>query len=165
MMLKYVQSTTLLAAAAFLCGTVSVAQAADKIKEGSSTVIKYSLEADGASIVPQDNPETMELVVGSNKYPPAFEKQLIGLKKGAKKSIILKPNEAFGPEKPDLVKRVPKSQLPPDFKPVEGSLLAGKNGQAVFRIAKVLDDSVVIDQNHPFAGKTLKYNIMVVDIR
>lgn len=164
-MSKSVKTMVLFAVAGILSGILSSAEAADKIKEGSAAMIKYSLEADGATIVPQDSPETMELVVGGNKYPPAFEKQLIGLKKGAKKSIVLKPNEAFGPEKPDLVKRIPKSQLPPDFKPVEGSLVAGKNGQSVFRIAKILDDSVVIDQNHPFAGKTLKYNIMVVDVR
>ena len=106
----------------------------------------------------------MLLVVGGGKYPKAFERQLIGLKPGAEKNITLKPEEAYGPIHPELVKRISKTDFPSNIKPVEGRVLAGRNGQ-VLRIAKVLDDSVVVDQNHPLAGKTLKYHVMVKEVQ
>lgn len=135
--------------------------AANKVKEGSVAVVQYSLTANGQMVTPN---EEMKVVVGNNMYPPAYEKQLIGLKEGDKKVIELDPKEAFGDERQDLLKRVPKDQLPQNMTFSEGQILGGKNGQRAMRVVKVLPDSVIFDQNHPLAGKKLVYNIQIKSI-
>ncbi len=148
----------------FLISLVSPVHAADKIKTGSSVRIEYTLEADGQELVKKDKPEEMVLVVGTNVYPPAFEKQLSGMKEGDKKSISLSPEQAFGPLRPELIKRVQKTSLPPGLKLVEGQRLASKESGRAMRVAKIMEDSVVFDENHPLAGKALKYSIRILKV-
>ena len=132
------------------------------IRKGSAVLFQYAMEADGTPVVPPSNPEMMQLTVGDGVFPPAFERELLGMTVGAQKNITLRPEQAFGPFRPELVQRVPKTQLPPDLALTEGMLIGGK-GQATMRVAKILDDSVVLDQNHPFAGKTLVYRIQILE--
>jgi len=136
-----------------------------KIQEGSKVELVYSFEADGIPIVTQQNKETMKLVEGAGAYPPTFEKQLLGLRKGDKKTIHLIPEEGFGPVLPELLKRVALKDLPKGLKLEEGDLLGAKSGTKTIRVAKVLDDSVVLDENHPLAGKTLIYQIQILSIQ
>lgn len=136
-----------------------------KVQEGSSVVINYSLEADGKVVVPEQRPETMEVVIGQSGLPKAYEEALKGLKVGSKKVITLSPEEAYGPVRQELLMRVPKEQVPPNLK--EGSMIGGtnKDGRRInMRVAKVLDDSVIIDQNHPLAGRTLTYHVEIKSI-
>ena len=138
--------------------------AAGRIEDGSAVQLKYFLEVNGSPVVLPEKKEAMAFVVGGGMYPPAFEKQLIGLKVGDNKNIRLAPEQGFGPIREDLVKRVPKNQLPPSIPLKEGTLLGGK-GQRTMRIAKVLEDSIILDENHPFAGKTLDYHVQVTDVK
>ena len=144
---------------------VPIAHAAGpRIEAGSMVHLSYFMDANGIPVVPQQKKETMKLVVGKGAYPAYFEKQLIGLKIGDARDITLTSQQAYGPHRSDLVKRVPKSQLPPTIPLKEGLLLGGKDGRHAMRIAKVLDDSVVLDENHPLAGKTLIYHVQVTDV-
>ena len=132
-----------------------------KIVNGSGVKLIYSLAADGKPIVSDKKREGMELVVGKGAYPPDFEKQLLGMKKGETKNVKLTPQQAFGPYRSELVKKIPLSAIPKGLNLREGQVLGGKNGQRVVRIVKILPDAVVMDQNHPLAGKTLLYRIEV----
>ena len=163
-MLKFHRTFVLLPCLAVFFSATAPAYAVMKIKDGSAVRLDYFFQADGKTIVSQDKQEQMRLVVGRGAYPKDFEKQLIGLKPGDKKVINLKPEEAFGPYRPELLKRVSKAQFPPNLSLKEGQLLGGRNGQRAMRVAKILDDSVVLDENHPLAGKTLKYYIQVLDV-
>lgn len=161
---RRIQRLSVVAISAFVFAfflNMANAEAKDKIQSGSQVIVEYTLEADGKIITRN---EDMKLVVGDNVYPTAYEKQLIGLKEGDKKIVKLKPEEAFGPERPELLKRIPKGQLPANINFSEGQILGGKNGQRAMRVVKILDDSVVFDQNHPLAGRNLVYNIRVKSV-
>lgn len=136
--------------------------AAKTITAGSPVTLRYALMADNAAVVPDDKPQTMQLTVGAGKLPPMFEKALIGLPVGAAKAIQLKPEEAFGPVRQDLIARVPRTALPAgELK--EGMVLG--TGGVTARIVKIMDDgSVVIDRNHPLAGRSLLYKVRVTSI-
>ncbi|MCG3175495.1 MAG: hypothetical protein MOGMAGMI_00424 [Candidatus Omnitrophica bacterium] len=138
--------------------------AAPRVASGSSVELHYSFDADGKAVVPAARPETMRVVVGQAAYPPEFERQLIGLKVGDNKRITLRPEQAFGPYRREQVFRVPNAQLPPGIQLSEGMVLGAQAGQSPMRVIKVLDDSVVVDRNHPLAGKTLDYRIKVSKI-
>ena len=145
--------------------TASSAQAkGGKVETGSYVKIVYSLDADGEPVVPDNNKEEMELIAGNGTFPPAFEKHLIGMKKGDKKVVTLKPEDAYGPYRQESVKRIPNEQLPAGLQLEEGSLIGGKSSRPM-RVVKVLEDSVVLDQNHPLAGKTLVYRVVVKEIK
>lgn len=141
------------------------AYAASKISKGSTVKLAYSMDVDGVTVVSPKKKEGMVLVVGDEAYPPDFEKQLLGLRKGDKRTISLKPEQAFGPYRTDLLRRIPRTQLPPNLNLQEGQLLGGKNGQRPMRVAKILPDSVVMDQNHPLAGKTVTYQVEIAEVR
>lgn len=162
-MKKWAGIVILFVACVALCPTVQAA--GPKIGSGSVVHLDYSFQANGMAMIPEGKKESMQLVVGKGAYPPAFEQQLVGLKKGDIKEIRLTPEQAFGPYRAELVKKIAKSQLPQNLPLREGLLLGGKNGQRPMRIAKVLDDSVIFDENHPLAGKTLDYRVQVTDVK
>lgn len=136
--------------------------AAKTVAAGSVVTLRYALMADNAAIVPDDKPETLQLTVGGGKLPPMFEKALIGLPVGAAKAVQLKPEEAFGPIRKELIGRVPRTSLPAgELK--EGAVLG--TGGVTARVAKIMEDgTVVIDRNHPLAGRTLLYKVRVTSI-
>lgn len=136
-----------------------------RIESGSTVQLTYSLDANGTPVISKEKQVPMKLVVGKGLYPAAFERQLIGLNQGDSKNIELTPEQGYGPRRPELLKRIPKSDLPPSFPQVEGTMIGSKRSQHPMVVAKVLEDSVILDQNHPLAGKRLAYHVRVTDVR
>ena len=90
-----------------------------------------------------------------------------GMEKDEEKEITLKPEEAYGENKPDLLKKVPRESLPKDGDPKPGMALFLKTPegkQFPAKITAVDEKEVTIDLNHPLAGKTLNFKIKVVEI-
>ena len=137
----------------------------DVIQQGSFIRINYSLEVDGETLVSETDPVNIQLVVGQAAYPPEFERAFLGLKTGDRKVIRLEPEQAYGPIKEDMYIRVARSRLPDNIS--EGVMIGarGVNGKKIgARVVKILDDTVVLDQNHPLAGKTLVYKVEVLEV-
>jgi peptidylprolyl isomerase len=97
---------------------------------------------------------------------PGFDKAVLGMKVGEEKEFTIAPAEAYGEYNPELTKEIPKNVLPKEQEPKEGmTLMVGTpQGQFPVRISKVLADRVVIDLNHPLAGKVLIFKIKVLSI-
>lgn len=133
-----------------------------QVSAGSVVNLQYTLMADNAPVVPDNAPRTMTVKIGEGKLPPLFEKNLIGLSAGAAKAIALKPEEAFGPVRKELIARVPRANLPAgELK--EGMLLNG--GTYTMKVSKIMEDgSVIVDRNHPLAGKHLLYKVRVASV-
>jgi FKBP-type peptidyl-prolyl cis-trans isomerase 2 len=139
-----------------------------KVEDGKMVKIHYTLTVDGEVVDSSRGREPMEFQVGSKGIIPGFEQALMGMKVGEKKSFHLSPDEGYGQEDPKGFKEVPKNQLPPDVEPEAGMTLyaKGQNGQAFpVRIAEVKKDIVVLNFNHPLAGKTLNFNTEIIDIQ
>jgi FKBP-type peptidyl-prolyl cis-trans isomerase 2 len=129
---------------------------------GSFVTIRYALAADNVVVVADNQPEVLKLRVGDGKFPAKLEQSLIGMSVGAAKAVMLKPEEAYGPVRRELIGRVPRASLPAgDLK--EGMMLG--TGLTAARIVKIMEDgTVVIDRNHPLAGKSLFYKVRVAAI-
>lgn len=145
---------------AWMAGCSGVS-AAPRVANGSKVELVYSFDADGKAVVPDARRESMKVVVGQAAYPPEFERQLIGMRVGESKRITLRPEQAFGPYRREQIFRIPNAQLPQGVQLSEGMVVGGGGGQAPMRVVKVLEDSVVVDRNHPLAGKTLDYRVTV----
>ena len=161
--------------AVFAAVTVSApARAAEKptkgaaVADGKTVKVNYSLTVDGKVVDSSKGREPLEFKEGAHQMIPGFEKALMGMKAGQKKSFTLKPEEGYGKINPKAYQEVPKSQLPKDMTPEAGMTLMAqtKDGQKIpVRIKEVKKDSVVMDFNHPLAGKTLKFDVEVVDVK
>ena len=106
-------------------------------------------------------------LVGDGSVIKGFDNAVIGMKEGETKSITLKPEKAYGPINPEAVIEVEKERFPSDFACVKDGYVRSQraDGRPVFgRITEVKDDTVVLDVNHPMAGKELNFEIKLVEI-
>ena len=98
-----------------------------------------------------------------------LEKALTGKAVGDAIAITLKPEEAYGPRQPDAVQRVPIKhlQLPGKQKPVRGAMAVVQTNKGARKviILKTGKFNADVDFNHPYAGRTLHYEIEVVKLR
>lgn len=146
----------------------SAAYAAATVSDGSTVKVHYTLTVDGKVVDSSAGKAPLEFKVGAHQVIAGFEKAVKGMKAGQKKSFQVTPEDGYGKKDPALMKEVPKSQLPKDLKPEVGMMLGARqpNGKSVqVRIAEVKKDSVVIDFNHPLAGKTLNFDIEILEIK
>ena len=139
-----------------------------KVAEGSSVKLNYTLTVDGKVVDSSKGHEPLEFKVGSHQVIPGFEKAVLGMKVGEKKSFTVSPEEGYGPVNPKAFQEIPRKQLPSEITPKAGMTLyaQGKDNRPVpVRIKEVKGDVVVMDFNHPLAGKTLNFDIEVVEIK
>ncbi len=141
------------------------------IKKGDKIKVEYTGTLEDGSVFDStahgDHSHPLEFEVGSGQIIKGFDDAVIGMKKGEEKEITLKPSEAYGEPRDDLIRDVPKDQLPKDPTPKEGMtlIMQAPNGMKFpMKIVGVTDTNVKVDLNHPLAGKTLKFKIKVVEI-
>ena len=85
---------------------------------------------------------------------------------GAGSTLNLQPEDAFGARDESLVRTIPKSEFPPGVK--VGGQLNGRNDKGephIFNVMKIKGPQVILDGNHPLAGKALKFSFTVTDVR
>jgi len=111
--------------------------------------------------------EPLEFTVGAGQMIPGFENAVKGMQMNEVKTVTIAPADAYGETNPEMVQKVPKSQLPEGLNPFVGQQLSSKmeDGQEIIvRVADVQDDHIKIDANHPLAGEELTFEIEVVSI-
>jgi FKBP-type peptidyl-prolyl cis-trans isomerase SlyD len=98
---------------------------------------------------------------------PAFEKALMGLKVGDKKTFKVLAADAYGEYDKSRVQEVPKDKFPKDLTLTVGQQyqVQTQTGTMVVTISAIADKTVSVDFNHPLAGKDLTFAIEVVKIR
>lgn len=137
------------------------------VQDNLDISLEYTLTVDGQVVDSSDGRGPLHYIHGTHQIIPGLERALIGMKVGESKSVVVSPEDGYGKVDPSAIVEVPKTQLPSDVKPVVGMVLRGMNpdGQS-FRatINEVKAESVVLDMNHPFAGKTLNFQVKVVGI-
>jgi peptidylprolyl isomerase len=106
--------------------------------------------------------------IGSRKHIPGFEKNLVGMKPGETKTIIVPPEEAHGPKKEELiVTGVSKNRLPEDMTPDIGKavwVLKEDGDRIKMTITEMGSKTVTLDANHPLAGQTLIFDLRLIEI-
>ncbi|NND44736.1 MAG: peptidylprolyl isomerase [Xanthomonadales bacterium] len=137
-------------------------------KAGDTVAIHYtgSLD-DGTEFDSSKGRDPLEFELGSGQVIPGFEKAVEGMAVGDEKTVNIPAEDAYGPRHEQMVQEVPKTALPEGLEPQEGMGLRaqGQDGQPInLTVTEVKDDSIVVDGNHPLAGKALNFNIELVAI-
>lgn len=113
----------------------------------------------------KDKPFT--ILIGGNQIIPGLEKALIGKKAGSKFSVEIQPKDAYGDRNNSLLQEIPKEQFSGIELKIGMSLFGqGNNGETIqVTVNDIGEDSVIVDYNHPLAGKTLLFDIDIISSR
>lgn len=137
------------------------------IKEGSEVGIEYTLTLDDGTVADSNvGQEPLVYTQGGGQILPALEQALEGLAPGDSKQVDLEAAEGYGEVNPQAYQNVPIDQIPEQSREVGAVLIASSpdGRQQQIRIHEVQDDAVVVDFNHPLAGKDLSFAIKVVSV-
>ncbi|MCM1322358.1 MAG: peptidylprolyl isomerase [Bacteroides sp.] len=139
-----------------------------KIADNKVVSLEYTLKDSGGEIL--DSTEIsgpIDYIHGQNSLIPALEKELDGKQDGESFSVTLTPKDAYGERSQELIAEVPKSHFPADAEIEAGMQFEAENdaGSQLVTIAEVKDATVIVDANHPLAGKTLTFDIKISGIR
>ncbi len=111
--------------------------------------------------------EPLAVLLGHGGLIPGVERALEGRGAGERFDVEIAPADAYGEYHEGRVQRVPKKYFrdAERLKPGMQTVLQSEEGQRVVTIAKVGSSVIDVDLNHPLAGRTLKFDIEVVEIR
>ena len=150
------------------CAENKAEKESNMVSDGSTVKVHYTLKVEDEVVDSSEGKDPLEFKVGSHQVIPGFEKSVIGMKKGDEKSFEISPEDGYGPVDPKGIKEILRENLPPDIKPEVGLTIyaTSPDGQQVpLKISEVKENAVIINMNHPLAGKTLNFNVEVVEIK
>ncbi len=145
----------------------------DVIQEkGTYVKVRYSLKTETGEYIkgdPREGFAILEIFTGYNQLIPGLERRLLGRRAGDKMQARLPPDEAFGPYRSENVKEKGYDEFPEGRGLEEGRWVVArdeKTGTAYgYFVRKKGKDSIVLDYNHPLAGKELIYDLEILEAR
>ncbi|MTI44555.1 peptidylprolyl isomerase [Roseibium hamelinense] len=139
-----------------------------EVKSGDTVRIHYKGSlTDGTVFDSSEGREPLEFTVGSGQIIPGLEQAMTGMKVGESKTVQIAPEDAYGPLREEALQEVPRAQMPENIPLEVGTQLQVQNpdGQVMpVRISAVSDEAVLLDANHPLAGRELVFDVSLVEI-
>jgi FKBP-type peptidyl-prolyl cis-trans isomerase 2 len=138
-----------------------------KIQNGDTVKVHYTGKLEDGTVFDSslvEGREPLETVLGQGQLIKGFEAGLIDMSEGETKTIEIESADAYGDVNPEMVTEVPRANVPEGVK--EGEMLQGMGpmGPVNVKVTEVREDVVVLDANHPLAGKKLIFDLEVVTI-
>lgn len=137
------------------------------VVKGKQVSIEYTLTlSDKTEVDTNVGAEPLTYTQGSEEILPALQAALLGLKVGDSKHVTISPDDGYGPLDSKAFMEVDKDRVPDGAHKVGTVLQAEGPGGRAFpvRVHEIKDDSVVLDFNHPLAGKTLVFDVKILKI-
>lgn len=138
-----------------------------QIRKNTVVRLQYTLLGDENETLRAD--ETLEYLHGYSHILPALEAALDRVPSGAERTVTLAPEEAYGPHRGNLVFEAPLANLPAESQQAApGAYMcttAYEGRQYPLRVVERREDTVVLDGNHPLAGRTLHFRLTVEQVR
>ncbi|ROQ93310.1 FKBP-type peptidyl-prolyl cis-trans isomerase [Desulfosoma caldarium] len=133
-------------------------------------VVEYHVTLeDGTVVLGGDEPAALNFAVGYGHVLPALESRLLGHKPGETLEFVIPAEEAFGPYDPRQVKRRSYEEFPQGRTLQPGKWVVASNdrtgAQYCYYVRSKDADGIVLDFNHPLAGKDLYYHLRIVKVR
>ena len=140
-----------------------------EIAKDTVVSIDYRLHLGDGNIVDEsDEGEPLVYLHGYEEIVPGLERALEGKKAGDSLKVTVAPEDAYGQYDKDGVEEVPREDFPPDMELEAGGIVTAtdEEGDDVdFLVKEVREKTVVVDFNHPLAGKTLHFEVTVREVR
>ncbi len=130
--------------------------------------INYTLTDDEDNTLDQSNDSSFTYLHGTGNIIPGLERALEGKEAGDAVSVDVSPEDAYGERNLEMIQRVPKDMFPDDIEIKIGMQFHAQSSSGdpvIVTIDSVEDDVVVVDGNHPMAGKQLHFEVELVEVR
>lgn len=136
-----------------------------QLSPGMWARLGYQVYDDEGELVETGDSELCCLI-GYGVLFPALEQKLEGLAQGSKRTVLLKPEHAFGQRNPGAQVEVERSEFPEDVAPGDCYEAEDEDGRPVLlQVLDVSEEGVVVDSNHPLAGQTLRFEVEAREVR
>ena len=137
-----------------------------KIEKNTAVSLRFKVSELTGKVVEESKEPMVYLHGGYGNTLPKLEEALDGQLPGYEIKLDLQPEDAFGVRDEGLLRALPKTQFPPGVK-LGGQLEGrGDDGQVqIFTVMKIKGDTVLLDGNHPLAGKALRFDVKVLEVR
>lgn len=137
-------------------------------KNGDTVKVHYTVKFDDGTVsettIDQD---PIEFTIGEGQRIPGFEQAVVGMSPGDWKATKIPADEAHGPHREEMVVEVDRNQFPAHVEPQVGQLIqvSQPNGHNfIVTVTDASESSVILDANHPLAGKDLTFDIQLIEI-
>ncbi|MBZ4191135.1 MULTISPECIES: FKBP-type peptidyl-prolyl cis-trans isomerase [Niabella] len=137
-------------------------------KKGDKVKVHYHGKlTTGETFDSSEGRDPLPFEIGSGMVIKGFDDGVTGMAVGDKKTITIPAEEAYGPVNPDMIIEMPKDRLPQDMEVEVGMplVMSDPQGQQFqVTVKEITDDKIVLDANHPLAGKDLVFDLELVEI-
>lgn len=137
-----------------------------KIDKDTAVTVRLTVTESNGKVIQSGKTPIAYLHGGYDNLFPKLEAALQGQEAGFKTTLDLAPEDAFGERDESLMQTISKKDFPPGVK--VGGQLQGYNDagqEQIFTVTKIKGDQVLLDGNHPLAGKSLRVGVEVVSVR
>lgn len=136
------------------------------IQDGSKVKLHYKLSVDEEQVESSFDKEPLAYTHGEGQIIPGLEQELTGMEQGEKKTVTIPPGQAYGERNDQAVQEVPKEAFGDVDELNVGDVVSGKISGQPFRatVEGIGDENITLDLNHPLAGKTLTFEVEVVEV-
>lgn len=138
-----------------------------KISRNTVATVSFIVTDQQGKVVGRTQPnEPVTALIGYHFLVPGLEKALDGHEKGDEFTVTLNPADSYGEFDKNLVQEIDRSMFG-DFPIAEGNVFEAdsNNGPVAVVIKEIKEHTVVVDGNHPLAGQTLNFMVVVEDVR
>lgn len=133
------------------------------VDEGMTVSLEYTLTlTDRTRVESNVGQQPLVFTQGSGHLVPGLEKALIGMKAGQAKHIEVPAELAYGVYNADDQIKVPRNKVPPTVK--VGDVLTRPSDRKPLKVLQITADTVIMDANHPLAGKDLIFDIKILKV-
>ena len=134
------------------------------VSRGKTVRIAYDLTANGKLVQCVYAAKPLRYLHGKKAILPGLEKALGGMKLGERKKVVLSPKAGHGLEDPRSIVEMPKVRFPKRDHVVGKEVRSVRDGKYLAVVTEVRKTTLMLNFNHPLAGKRLEYNVQIVGI-
>lgn len=138
-----------------------------KVEKNSSVTVHYVGKLEDGTVFDSSYLEGREPIkanLGQGLLIPGFENGLLEMTVGEKKTVEINPEQAYGMLNPELVGEVTKDRVPAEVEVGQTLQTMTEQGPMNVRVVDIKEDIVVLDANHPLAGKKLIFDLELISV-
>lgn len=137
--------------------------------EGDTVRVHYTGKLDDGTVFDTSREgDPLEFTIGEGQVIPGFEEAVVGMETGDSRETTIPPEKAYGDRQTERIVTVDRDQFPEEIQPEVGQRLEVQqpDGKSIpVTVARVGDDDVTLDANHPLAGRDLTFDLELVEVK
>ena len=140
-----------------------------QVKENDTVKVHYTGKLEDGQVFDSSlEREPLEFTLGQGQLIPGFENGILNMSVHQKKTIHIPSAQAYGQVQDELFQEIPRKELPEDIQPEKDMGLVSRtpDGREIqLVVSEVKPESIIVDANHPLAGKDLIFDIELLEIK